>query len=68
MNTIPIRIYPETKKELDRLMRIEIKEVFDSGDTKKGDRILRKGYSYAEFIDILLLQYKQSKQRSQSFK
>jgi len=50
MNATNIRIYPETKKEMERLMEQKIKE----------DGIFRP-YTRGEFIEFLILEYKKSK-------
>lgn len=50
MNTTTIRIYPTTKKELDRLMEKQM-------TVKKRMR----AYTYAEFIDFLIQIYKEKK-------
>ena len=65
MNTIPIRISPAAKKEIDRLMEIEVKRIFEEGQKDKVNRILKYGFSYAEFIEGMILAYKQSKRGKQ---
>ena len=57
-NTTQIRITIEGKKELDRLMQLRIKEVFNN-DPKKAAEILKTGFHYSDFVDELILSYKE---------
>ncbi len=50
MNSTTIRIYPTAKKEMERLMEEKI---------KKEGRL--RPYSHGEFLDLLLITYKEHK-------
>ena len=54
MNSTLIRITKEDKEKIDLYMKQEIKEMFEKGDKKIVNKILRRGYSYAEFVHKLI--------------
>ncbi len=60
MNTDQIRVAPETKKEIVRLMPIYSKKLIEEGkETKKIDRILKEGISQGEFVEVLVNYWKE---------
>ena len=60
MNSDQIRVTPETKKEIIRLMPIYSKGLIEEGkETQKIEKILKEGISQGEFIEVLVDYWKE---------
>ena len=59
MNTVPIRIKPESQEQLDILMKQYTINLFNEGKEKdKIRKITKKGLSYGDFVDELIDSYR----------
>lgn len=65
MGTVQIRISKKAKAEIDVLMEEAVREVFEKGVAGKASKILKDGYSYADFLDDLVAVYRKSKSCTQ---
>lgn len=60
MNTTHIRVTPETKKEIIRLIPIYEKKLFEEGKEKeKIAKIMKDGMGQGDFIEVLLNYWKE---------
>lgn len=59
MNTELIRIRTDTKKQIDVLMQQGVKDLFEKSNIPKINKILKHGYSYADFVSDLILFFKE---------
>ena len=62
MNTQPIRIKQELKTDIDKLMVVHTKAVYDNGsDEELIKKFMKYGLSYNDFLEVLVEVYKKSR-------